>query len=116
MPRTTINMNDPVQGDMFQRMRDMLDVTSVEMANFVYRMNHFPGGESKMDFTAVEVALVLFNSPDTKRVYALYDSAAIGGSDFGTGPIKRDLHVSRASLYKFLQQRCSDQASAFNRR
>lgn len=116
MPRKEINLKAPVQGDMFQRMRDMLDVTSVEMANFVDRMNHFAGGESKTDFTAVEVALVLFNSPDTKRVYALYDSAAIGGSDFGTGKIKRDLHVSRASLYKFLQERCADQAAAFRRR
>lgn len=114
--RKALDMNGPVQGDMFQRMRDQLDVTSVEMANFVERMNHFPGGESKMDFTAVEVSLVLFNSPDTKRVYALYDSASIGGTDLGTGSKKRDLHVSRASLYKFLQDRCSDQSKAFKRR
>ena len=116
MVRKSIDMNSPVQGDMFQRMHDMLDVTSVEMASFVERMNHFRGGESKMDFTAVEVALVLFNSADTKRVYALYDSAAIGGTDLGTGERKRDLHVSRASLYKFLQERCADQTTKFNRR
>lgn len=116
MPRKNIDLNTPVQGDMFQRMRDMLDVTSVEMANFVERMNHFKGGESKMDFTAVEVALVLYNSPDTKRVYALYDSAAIGGTDLGTGEKKRDLHISRASIYKFLQERCVDQTTKFNRR
>lgn len=116
MSRKSLDMKSPVQGDMFQRMRDMLDVTSVEMASFVERMNHFKGGESKMDFTAVEVALVLFDRPDTKRVYALYDSAAIGGTDLGTGEKKRDLHVSRASLYKFLRERCADQATAFNRR
>lgn len=116
MPRKTIDTTGPVQGDMFQRMRDMLDVTSVEMAHFVERMNHFKGGESKMDFSAVEVALVLYATPDTKRVYALYDSAAIGGTDLGTGEKKRDLHVSRASLYKFLQERCADQATKFNRR
>lgn len=100
---------------MFQRMHDLLAVTSVEMARFVDRMNRFRGGESKTDFTAVEVALVLFDRPDTKRVYALYDSAAIGGTDLGTGDKKRDLHVSRASLYQFLQERCTDQATAFTR-
>ena len=116
MVRKDLDTSSPVQGDMFQRMRDMLDVTSVEMAHFVERMNHFKGGESKMDFSAVEVALVLYATPDTKRVYALYDSAAIGGTDLGTGEKKRDLHVSRASLYKFLQERCADQATKFNRR
>lgn len=116
MGRRELRAGTPVQGDMFQRLRDALEVTSVEMATFVDRMNRFAGGESKMDFTAVEVALVLFDRPETKLVYALYDSAAIGGSDLGTGRLKRNLHVSRASLYKFLRERCTDQAAAFRRR
>jgi len=116
MPRKTLDMTTPVQQDYLQQQEDKLKVTSREMASKVDAMNHFAGGESKNDFTAVEAALVIFGTVDTKRIYALYDSGSIGGSDFGTGTKKRDLHISRDSLYDFLQVRCSDRSAPFTRR
>lgn len=112
----TIDKNAPVQGDMFQRLRDLREVTSVEMASRVELMNKFPGGEGKTHFSAVEVALVLFGTSDSKRVYELFEAGEIGGADLGTGTQKRNLSVSRESLYAYLRSHCCDRQATVKRR
>ena len=73
-------------------------ITSAEMQFFVNRM----GAETM--FNAPGLAEVLNTSVNT--VYALVDSGEIGYIDRGTGK-KRYCLFPRASVMRFLQERCN---------
>ena len=98
-----------IQTDWLQRLRDGVEITSAEMQHYVNKLNRVAPslGESKQEFTAPEVANVLFGDSDTKGVYALIEAGEIGFSDFGTGS-KRRGKISRHSVYDFLKRHCKD--------
>ena len=98
-----------VQRDWLQEIKDGQMVTSREMQYFVNQLNNVDPrrGESKQRFTAPEVALALFDTTDSKCVYALVESGEIGHSDFGTGE-KRRATFSRDSIYEYLKKHCKD--------
>lgn len=100
-----------VQRDWLQEIRDGREITSAEMQVYVNILNEVDPkmGESKQLFTATEVALVLFGTTDTKGVYALCETGAIGYTDIGTGTEKRKFTFSRHSIYQFLKSHCKDE-------
>ena len=99
-----------IQRDWVQEILDGREITSAEMQLYVNRLNKVDPkmGESKQMFTATDVALVLFDTKDTKGVYALCEGGAIGYSSIGTGKDKRKYSFSRHAIYKFLADRCKD--------
>ncbi len=104
-------MATAIQTDWLQKIRDGEMIDSAEMAYFVEKLNKVDPakGESKQIFSARDVALVLFGTAETKGVYALCDSNAIGHIDVGTGT-KRKCMFTRYAIYEFLRGRCADQS------
>ncbi len=86
------------QRDWVLELEESGRITSAEMQFFVNRMG------ARMTFNAPELAGVLNTSVNT--VYALVDAGRIGYIDRGTGR-KRYCLFPRASVMKFLQDRCN---------
>lgn len=101
-----------VQTDWLERLRSGKEVTSAEMAQFVELLNRVDPvqGESKQIFSATETSLVLFGTADTKSLYELVDSGAIGHAEIGTKERRRCV-FTRYAIYEFLKRRCMDAAS-----
>ena len=99
-----------VQRDWLQELRDGREITSAEMQLYVNRMNEIDPqmGESKQRFTATDVALILFDTQETKGVYALCDEGKIGYTNISTGKEKRKYIFSRHAIYQFLKNCCKD--------
>ena len=106
----SIDMSAPVQRSLFNDENGKTRISRSEYDTYIDILNHIDPakGETKKTFTATELALVLFDTTDTKGVYALVESGELKGSNFGTGDTKRRCKFTRDSIKEFLDKRCLD--------
>lgn len=88
-----------IQRDFLQELEDAEKVNSVEMQHYVRKMG------TQYEFTATEVALVL-GFRHSQSVYELAEAGEIGYMAREKGN-RRSYVFPRASILKFLQERCN---------
>ena len=87
------------QRDWIIEMENAEKVNSIEMQHYVKKMG------SQLEFTAVEVALIL-GYAKAESVYGLCEAGKLGYLSRGMGT-HRYYIIPRASLMKYLQENCN---------